>query len=190
MRPGPFEASSLVAASVLMWLGDGGALLAEPARTTAPLDRPPDRELQRTITDRLQRHDALAKRDIKVDVEQGRVTLRGVVASEFEKTHAYFLATVPGVAEIENRLEVRGEDRLDDGELRATIERAFARDPRVAGAGPRVHVQDGVVTLYGTIGSREAKQAAADIVRQFAAVKRVRNHLEVRAEEVGRSVAP
>ncbi|HEU4684903.1 MAG TPA: BON domain-containing protein [Nitrospira sp.] len=73
--------------------------------------RPGDADLQQRIMERLKSHDALGKRPIEVDVRQGHVTLRGRVRSAFEKTHASFLAIVPGVTDIDNQLEVEDSRR-------------------------------------------------------------------------------
>lgn len=155
--------------------GGGAATVTASVRD----DRPSDTALGQEVRHRLESHDLLGARSIEVTVQDGRVTLRGGVESEFEKTHAYFLAIVPGVVEIDNRLEVASGGRLSDEELRTSVERAFDRDPRFGTRRPYIDVEQGMVTLFGSVESRRAKEAASDVVRQVAGVHSLRNHLEI-----------
>ncbi len=55
----------------------------------------------------LERNPYLTRRNLRFETEQGRVTLRGVVTSYFQKQMAQeALRNVEGVAEIANELEV------------------------------------------------------------------------------------
>jgi osmotically-inducible protein OsmY len=55
----------------------------------------------------LERNPYLARRNLRFETDQGRVTLRGVVATYYQKQMAQeALRCVDGVAEISNELEV------------------------------------------------------------------------------------
>ncbi|HJT21799.1 MAG TPA: BON domain-containing protein [Nitrospira sp.] len=117
--------------------------------------------------------------DIKVNVDQGRVTLTGTAKSAVEKHHAYFAAWAPGVTSVRNEIKVQGNDTVGDRDLQRAIKRAYGLDPRTAQERPNVDVTDGVVTITGAVAGAEAKKAAEEIPRQFDGVKGVKNRLKV-----------
>jgi osmotically-inducible protein OsmY len=63
--------------------------------------------LDHRVLTALERNPYLTRRNLRFETEQGRVTLRGVVASYFQKQMAQeAIRNVEGVAEIANELEV------------------------------------------------------------------------------------
>jgi osmotically-inducible protein OsmY len=66
-------------------------------------------------------------------------------------------------------------DGLPDARLRARIEARLLE----AGLQVTVEASDGALGLYGFVDSEEARQAANDIVSQFAPGARIDNQLEV-----------
>lgn len=131
---------------------------------------------------------------IDVAVDNGKVTLSGTVGSATEKTNAYFDAWVAGVKTVDNsKLEVEGwakdevrkkqkQQRRSDAEIKQAIKDAFLYDPRLLSFNPQVEVEDGIVTLTGTVGNLKAKNAAERDARNTVGVWRVKNLLKVRPE--------
>src|SRR5918911_1457361 len=73
-----------------------------PATTTA---KPSNADLDSKIEKRI--HDSsLQKYDIKVSVNDGVATLRGTVPSEADRRKAAQLATISGIARVDNQLVV------------------------------------------------------------------------------------
>lgn len=63
--------------------------------------------LEKRIGKALTQHPYLARRNVRIETESGRVTLKGVVTSYFHKQMAQeALRRIDGVAHIENQLEV------------------------------------------------------------------------------------
>ena len=79
-----------------------------PARAAAPQTtaaKPSDKTLDERIEKRLNRS-TLKRYDIDVHVDAGVARLTGTVASEADRRKATQLATVPGIARVENQLVV------------------------------------------------------------------------------------
>jgi osmotically-inducible protein OsmY len=99
--------------------------------------------------------------EIDADVEDGRVTLTGMVESWQEKQLAARVArSVNGVAEVDNRIGVTFEQDRPDAEIKEEIEAALSWDICVDDALIDVMVDDGEVTLSGTVGSAAEKNRA------------------------------
>lgn len=80
---------------------------AEPLRN----DRPEDRRTRSTIRERLVRNIGNESRRIVCIVEEGRVTLRGVVCSYYRKQLAQEAAMrTDGVCSVHNELEVLSDE--------------------------------------------------------------------------------
>jgi len=68
-----------------------------------------------------------------------------------------------------------------DEDIREAIKTRMLLDTRVLSFRPTVSVDDGIVTLTGTVGGYEARLAAEEIARGIAGVTEVRNYLTVSA---------
>jgi len=92
------------------------AVYAAPQTTTTTT---PDSTLQKSIEKKI--HDSsLKKYDVKVAVDNGVATLTGTVATEADRRKAAQLATMKGVARVDNRLIVD----LDAGRAQGTTGKA------------------------------------------------------------------
>lgn len=129
---------------------------------------------------------------IEVEVNQGWVVLRGRVASAAEKSRALGDAWVGGVISVDTKdlkvvwLEpdpMRRRKEITtktDGEVKKAIEDAFRYDPRLASFGVQVKVEDGLVTLTGTVDNLLARKAVEQDAKNTLGVWRVKNYLKVR----------
>jgi osmotically-inducible protein OsmY len=131
---------------------------------------------------------------IDVSVDAGEVVLTGTVGSVAEADIARSLAWTTGVKfvdiaglEIEPWMDISNERdrpaRLSDDEIKAAIGAAIDLDPRVSFFDPWVSVENGVVTLVGTVDNLKAKQAAERDARNTVGVIRVDNLLKVRSTD-------
>jgi hypothetical protein len=68
----------------------------------------------------------------------------------------------------------------DDGEIKSQIERAFSSDPTLADADITVVVENGRVTLAGSVESIELKQKAQRLARSVKGVLAINDQLVVR----------
>ncbi len=132
---------------------------------------------------------------IDVAVVDGRVELSGIVGSASEKRRARTNAWVAGVRAVDDSgLEVQWWAQNDalrehkyvsrtDHEIAQAVHAAAVYDPRVASFDIRSKVDQGWVTLRGTVDNLKAKNAAEDIARHTVGVVGVTNRLKVRTIE-------
>lgn len=155
----------------------------------------PDDELRVEIEQTIKWDTLVDQRDITVAVEEGVVTLTGVVGSSAERTEAVYDAYVRGVTRVdESGLEVRAwaKERdarraslvdQTDAEIKAAVKDAMQRDPRVDDDDVSLRVRNGVVGLSGTVHSGSAKRTAVGITRRTTGVLAVKDELSVEPSE-------
>jgi osmotically-inducible protein OsmY len=129
-----------------------------------PDEVPADPVLKERVIDALERDPWGWDEDINVHVSNGEVSLYGQVDSDFERSWlATVAAGVEGVVALNNFLVVREEyPTTTDAEIRATLNELLAWDPEVNVNNVSAIVQDGTVTLEGTVTDFAALDAAVD----------------------------
>jgi osmotically-inducible protein OsmY len=113
-----------------------------------------DAVLAERVEQRLVQSPAIDATRVKVSVDHRRVLLAGEIGSWDEQELAREIATeIPGIIEVENRLEVTFDTVRSDDAIREQIRYIVADDPLFAGVNVDVMVEDGVVSLGGEVGS-------------------------------------
>ena len=142
-----------------------------------------DADTAAAVLDALIADEEVHARDVEVDVDDGAVTLRGVVevASQRERAQRIAMA-VPGVASVTNQLRVWLTVSADDVAERVTD--AIGRDAIVGADAIAVTVADNDVTLTGTVGSAEHRDAAVQAAEGAPGVAVVHDALTVRADRI------
>ena len=155
-----------------------------------PADRT-DEEIAHDVTELLRWNTIVDAGAIEIEVEDDVVNLSGQVDSLYEKQLAARLAEVAGVQEVDvSKLDVRWTEQDGDAlprdgrELQQAVRMALSLDPRLESFEPDIEVENGVVTLTGTVDSLEARQVAGDAARGTLGVETVRNRLEVDPPDV------
>jgi osmotically-inducible protein OsmY len=92
-----------------------GPVSVHAAAPQAAAVRPADSTLDERIEKRIEKDPSLKKHDIKIVVKDGVATLTGTVASQAERRKATQLATVPGVARVDNQIVVDPSARTTRG---------------------------------------------------------------------------
>jgi osmotically-inducible protein OsmY len=153
-----------------------------------------DYELKHEVEARLANDVRVDDYLIEVDVKDGNVSLTGTVGSLQEKSLTRMDSWVAGVKSVDvSGLEIkwwaRNKMRREafftsrgDEEIAEAVKDAFLYDPRVYSFEVDVSVEDGVVTLAGTVDNLAAKNAAVEDARNVVGVWQVKNHLKVRPE--------
>lgn len=120
---------------------------------------------------------------ISVHVANGRVVLSGTVPAYPDRSWAEDDAyAIPGVSYVENRLEVRRPEPSgapDDDEIAGRIRSALEWNPSIEAGRIEVSVQDGVVTLAGTVGTFWQRSIACETASNIRGVLDIRNLLSV-----------
>lgn len=145
-----------------------------------PAERRTDSEIAGEVREWLSWDPYVTTDGIAASVENGEVFLRGTVRTRFEKERAGELAgRVRGAVAVSNRLRAQRPpvEQRSDAELRDAVLRKITWDPFVDVDQVGVTVQDGNVTLVGTVDDwRESHLAEKDAYE--AGAKRVRNLLD------------
>lgn len=120
---------------------------------------------------------------IDVDARNGTVVLRGEVSSEEQKREAERIARqTQGVQRVINELQVsnerdKGTNAFEDAWITTMVSGKISRDPGVSSNMVEIDVNDGVVTLSGTVDTPRAKREAEDLAESVDGVIAVNNQL-------------
>ncbi|MBD3427088.1 MAG: BON domain-containing protein [Candidatus Omnitrophica bacterium] len=120
-----------------------------------------DMDIRRDIEKALQLDPAADSYEVTVRVEEGSVTLTGQVDSWAEKSLAGRVAKgVAGVKEVDNVISVVYKKERPDFEIKSDIQQKLEKDIYVASGLIDISVNDGDVTLSGSVGSAFEKTRA------------------------------
>lgn len=156
----------------------------------------PDNEIKTDIEQAISNDIRLYPRTVNVNVRNGYVTLSGTVGSWNDLLLARNHAWVAGVANVDSKLltidtwadnsNLRNKTYVmrTDKEIRSAVNDAFLYDPRVLSFKPDISVDEGVITLSGTVSSLSAKRAAGSDAQNVVGVVLVKNNLKVRPDNV------
>jgi osmotically-inducible protein OsmY len=119
--------------------------------------------------------------DIAVTVKNGVVTLAGFVRSGWEKETAERVARqVPGVRALANDLQVRSARARTDPEIAREVLRELQRHVSIPADRIVATVENGWVTLDGTVDWQYQKTLAESVVKKLKGVAGITNSIEVR----------
>lgn len=150
-----------------------------------------DAELRSKVIEELNFDPSLDAAGIGVAATGGVVTLTGHVGSYAEKLAAERAAQrVKGVQAIAQEIEVRfaSDKQNGDDQIAARALKILEWDTTVPPGAVRVKVQQGWVTLSGTVAGQFQRQAAANAVRRLSGVVGVENRIVVRPTVVAGDV--
>jgi hyperosmotically inducible protein len=120
--------------------------------------------------------------DIKIESNDGVVTLTGTVAEDSHKSLAQdTVAGLPGVKSVDNRLEVKGERPAENSDtwISMKVKGALLFHRNVSATQTDVSVKDGVVTLRGEAVSDAQKELTTEYAKDVDGVKDVKNEMTV-----------
>jgi len=119
---------------------------------------------------------------IKIQSEEGAVTLEGTVSQESHRTLAeHTVMGLPGVKSVNNQLTVTGTPAGagSDAELRERVQGNLGFHRSTSAARTDVLVTNGTVTLRGNASSETQKQLAEDYANDVSGVTGVDNKMTV-----------
>lgn len=147
-----------------------------------------DQMVQADIASSLERNADVERENVAIEVDDGEVTLSGTVDSWLAYTEAEEAARYTvGVEAVTNNLQIEAPAgaEADREEIRSDVRNQLEWDYRVDENDVNVAVDDGVVTLSGTVENFSAKEAAAADAWSVTGVVDVVNNIEVDAESPG-----
>ena len=139
-----------------------------------------DRDLAHDIRRRLENSTAVDARNLVVAVHQGVVTLSGEAADWNEKEEARLLAEgIRGVKDVVDDVQLEYSDTISDERLTSESRARLARDVYLSDLPITVAVQNGEITLTGSVGNLYEKERAERSLLWQNGVKSVINNLKV-----------
>lgn len=133
--------------------------------------------------------------NVKVQSKGGVVTLTGDVSEESHiKLVQDTVIGIPGVKNVENKLEVKGKSpaKFSDAWLVTKVKSTLLFHRSVS-AGTEVDVKNGIVTLSGRADSQSQKDLTTEYVKGLEGVKDVKNEMTVskstkKKEKIGKKI--
>ena len=139
-----------------------------------------DTDISNAVRRRILNSAAIKSQGLIVTCKDGVVTLAGTVGSYTEKQQAGLLASeVGGVKEVKNSIFTKWDSPRSDLEIKNDAVAAIGRDAYLTGLSITVTVQDGIVSLSGSVGNAYEKDRAFEDVRWILSVMDVKNGLTV-----------
>ena len=127
--------------------------------------------------------------DIKIQADDGAVTLKGEVSDRSHKDMAAdTVESLPGVKSVDNQLVVKPADEHSDGWIEFKVKSALLFHRSVSGTKTTVSVKDGMVTLSGAASSQAQKELSEEYAKDIEGVKGVKNEMTVSTTPPDRSV--
>lgn len=123
---------------------------------------------------------------IQITSKDGVVTLRGSVASTYQRSLAEETVTnLPGVRSVNNELTVRGDASMtaQDADLAHRARMALGYHRNLDARFIAVEAKEGKVTLKGETATASQRALAEDIVRELDAVRSVDNRIRIASHE-------
>lgn len=144
-----------------------------------------DTEIRQAVGDVLFRDPRVAPYHLVVEVENGVVTLRGIVDNLKAKQAAFRSAqNTVGVSRVINRLRVRPEGVYLDAEIKHSVSRSLQRDPFIERERIVIAVHAGVVELNGSVNSSFERLRAEELAMRVNGVVGVNNHIAVNSAPI------
>jgi osmotically-inducible protein OsmY len=139
-----------------------------------------DTDIAKAAADALKANSLIPTGVIDVTVNNGKVTLTGVVSWDYQRMAANgCVRYLAGVREVINLITIK-QPMVSAFEIKTGIERALVRAAEIDAARIQVHSEDGHVRLAGTVRAWAEKQAAAEAAWKAKGVTGVTNEIEVR----------
>lgn len=125
---------------------------------------PTDNEITDNIQNSLIWNSNINPVNIRVETENGKVTLSGTVSRSWEKTKAEELVTsTKGVVDIFNNISVKPASIRSDNQIEKDIRKTFERSQLIEGDNVYIEVKKGVVHLSGSVAMEPIKNEIHDI---------------------------
>ena len=153
------------------------------ASTTNPVMAKPemtDQAISDKVEDELLFDPGVVPTNLDVSTEDGIVTLTGKVGNILAKDRAARVAeTVKGVRAVVDRIEVRPAAYRPDSEIQDQVEAALLEDPATESYEITPRVENGRVTLAGTVDSYQERELVRTVAKGVRGVTSIDDQIEV-----------
>ena len=142
------------------------------------VDQRPDPDIARDAVAAIKAHLPVSSENIKVVVQNGRVTLEGQVEWQYQRqTAEVAVRRIKGVLGVSNMIQLK--PRVGPEEIKRKIEEAFRRNAELDAKRITVEADGGEVILKGSVRSWIERQEAESVAWMAPGVTTVRNRIIV-----------
>ena len=142
-----------------------------------------DEQIKRDIVDNLLWNDSVDASDVGIEVNNGTVTLNGTVPNYAALVSAISeIWNVDGVIKINNLIQVKYPEKNkvpSDSDIQIRAENILAWNPDLESSNIQLFVENGVVTLKGSVDTFWKKLKAKSVVTDLKGILLVDNQLVV-----------
>ena len=139
-----------------------------------------DAEIQQDVIRELKWESRVDETDVGIEVDGGIVTLTGRVSSWAKKLAAAEAAhRVFGVLDVANEVHVQVTGEHSDTDIAKAVRDALRWDVLVPGEKIASTVENGIITLTGTVGTVAQREDAVRAVRNLSGVRAVSDRITV-----------
>jgi len=139
-----------------------------------------DQEISDKITQELQFDPGVRSTKIDVSTSEGIVTLTGQVDNILAKQRAVRIAeAIKGVRSVVNQVEVRPTSTRSDSQIRNDVEVALSTDPATDSYEVFITVNNGVVSLSGSVSSYQERELVNTVAKGVRGVVGIEDNLDV-----------
>ena len=172
--------AAMQAAITDAWMTPGVTSVENTLKVDYQVSVPDDEEIRERIENLLDWCPVIGPAEINVSVSSGWVILEGSVDTLWQRSRSEYLAlNVMGVIGITNKLSVvPTRDTLDD-KIGEDIQGALHRNAEVNVNWVNVKVENGTVTLSGSVPTRSARHAAYEAALFTAGVRNIEDKLQI-----------
>jgi osmotically-inducible protein OsmY len=140
----------------------------------------PDERIAKAAVDALSFNVAVPRDSVAITVDNGWITLTGEVPWYYQKRAAEnAVRLLYGVKGVINQVVIKA--KADLGDIKHRIEDAYKRSARIDASHVKVAVQDGAVTLTGTVATWTERKQAENAAWSAPGVYKVKNDLRIEA---------
>ncbi|MBD3271946.1 MAG: BON domain-containing protein [Elusimicrobia bacterium] len=167
---------------IAVWMIMITAFLGSGACRTQKAADIPDAAIRDAVIRSLQDDDVVSPHRIDVQVLNGVVAFSGFVSSMLEKEQAVRVAeSIKGVKAIIDHCRVRPVERTDE-EIKQDIVQALKNNLVTATQALDITVQNSAVTITGTVGSWQEKEASINVVKSVQGIASLTEHVAIQYE--------
>jgi osmotically-inducible protein OsmY len=141
---------------------------------------PSDAALEERVGHMLKWNPDINASHVTAHARKGAVRLDGAVDAYWKKAKVEELAgSIAGVREVQNHLAVVPKENFTDQVIGEQINAALRRRPSTEPSWVYLKVEDGIVTLSGTMPNWAAYEATLEVARHSAGVLEIQNYLKI-----------
>lgn len=141
---------------------------------------PNDFEITENIQHMLKWNSDINPVNIRVETDKGVVTLSGTVSRSWEKSKAAkMIHATKGVVDVVNNIKVKPSSVRSDSAIENDLQRALERNPLIAEDSLLVEVENGVISVSGSVATESIRNEILDQAINTSGVVDVINEITI-----------